>query len=142
MLFFHDNKRVFFYLIVGKNRCANVFGGRIIKNIWNTQVFKRKILKNVILHLCCVFLRIMNFPEDIPKIITFWKKCSLYLRMCIFCCTFEHLPWLRFLFSRSLNSCRRSYVRRSLSKLHSGASSSRSYVRTMQPILQTLTLYL
>ena len=68
MLFFHDNKRVFFYLIVGKNRCANVFGGKIIKNIWNTQVFKRKILKNVILHLCCVFLRIMNFPEDIPKI--------------------------------------------------------------------------
>ena len=44
------------------------FGGKIIKNIWNTQVFKRKILKNVILHLCRVFLRIMNFPEDIPKI--------------------------------------------------------------------------
>lgn len=47
------------------------FRGKIIKNIWNTQTFKRKILKNVILHLCCVFLRIMNFPEDIPKIITF-----------------------------------------------------------------------
>ena len=75
MLFFHDNKRVFFYLIVEKNRCANVFGGKIIKNIWNTQVFKRKILKNVILHLCCVFLRIMNFPEDIPKIS---RKYNIY----------------------------------------------------------------
>ena len=74
------------------------------------------------------------------------RKMVIYLHMCVFCRTFEHLPWLwslhkilpvkAFLFSRSLESCHRSYVRRSLSKLHSGASSSRSYVRSMQPILQ------
>ena len=55
---------------------------------------------------------------EIDKSIFFCKYFSLYLRMCIFCSTFEHLPWLA------------HFPRLSQSQF------PRSYVREMQPILQ------